>query len=76
MRRKSTAPTAQQTAEMMALFEGATGLRWKDEDLIDGQPVGPLVIVYGDGRTHNLGWQTRKVATNLAQAFRLTLEVF
>lgn len=61
--------------ELLAAFAGAVALRWKDEDMIQGEPVGPLVIVYGDGTTLHLGWQTRKVSEDVAARFNLTLDV-
>lgn len=67
---------AEREAKLMALYEGAVALRWKDEDLLRGQPIGPMHIVYGDGRAPcDMGWQTRAVVERIGRTFRLPVEV-
>jgi hypothetical protein len=51
-------------------------VQWKDEDEVNDEPVGPMVLLYADGRREDKGWQTRKTAAVLARRHNARFEAF
>jgi hypothetical protein len=53
----------------------AIQITFKDEGAIDGEPIGPVAVLFSDGRTASVGWQTLAAAESLAKDFVLPLEL-
>jgi hypothetical protein len=70
-------PDAQAIAASLgdALDGTPVQVQWKDEDLVDGESVGPLVVIR-NGASIPCGWKTRREAERLAEYHSVKLEVF
>jgi hypothetical protein len=56
-------------------MESVVIVTFKDEGDIDGQPIGPVVVRFSDGRTVPTGWRTLAEAEAFANGFALPLEI-